>query len=57
MWRSVGGARGRADVSLFIGGEWCAASRRGTLAVEDPATEETLVEVADAQPEDALRGA
>jgi succinate-semialdehyde dehydrogenase / glutarate-semialdehyde dehydrogenase len=39
---------------LFIGGRWRAATGAGTLAVEDPATGEDLVEVADAQPEDAL---
>jgi succinate-semialdehyde dehydrogenase/glutarate-semialdehyde dehydrogenase len=39
---------------LFIGGEWRAASGGGTLAVEDPATTEPLVEVADAQAQDAL---
>ncbi len=33
---------------LLIGGEWRDASGGGTLAVEDPATGETLVEVADA---------
>jgi succinate-semialdehyde dehydrogenase/glutarate-semialdehyde dehydrogenase len=38
---------------LFIGGEWRDASGAGTLAVEDPSTGETLVEVADATPEDA----
>jgi succinate-semialdehyde dehydrogenase/glutarate-semialdehyde dehydrogenase len=38
---------------LFIGGEWRDASNGETLAVEDPATGETLVEVADATPEDA----
>jgi succinate-semialdehyde dehydrogenase/glutarate-semialdehyde dehydrogenase len=38
---------------LFIGGEWRDASGGGTLAVEDPATGETLAEVADATPEDA----
>ncbi len=38
---------------LFIGGEWRDASGGGTLPVEDPATGETLVEVADATPEDA----
>src|ERR687887_362580 len=37
---------------LFIGGEWRDASG-GTLEVEDPATGETLCEVADATPEDA----
>jgi succinate-semialdehyde dehydrogenase / glutarate-semialdehyde dehydrogenase len=39
---------------LYIGGQWRAASKGGTLAVEDPATEEPLLEVADAQVEDAL---
>src|SRR2546423_2700806 len=38
---------------LFIGGEWRDASERGTLPVEDPSTGETLVEIADGQPEDA----
>jgi succinate-semialdehyde dehydrogenase/glutarate-semialdehyde dehydrogenase len=39
---------------LFIGGKWRAASGGGTLAVEDPATTEPLVEVADAQAQDAM---
>jgi succinate-semialdehyde dehydrogenase / glutarate-semialdehyde dehydrogenase len=39
---------------LFIAGEWRAASGGGTLTVEDPATAESLVEVADAQPQDAM---
>jgi succinate-semialdehyde dehydrogenase / glutarate-semialdehyde dehydrogenase len=38
---------------LYIGGEWRDASGGATLAVEDPATGETLCEVADATPEDA----
>jgi len=38
---------------LFIAGEWRDASGGGTLAVEDPATGETLAEVADGQVEDA----
>ena len=38
---------------LFVGGEWRDASGAKTLAVEDPATGETLCEVADATPEDA----
>jgi succinate-semialdehyde dehydrogenase/glutarate-semialdehyde dehydrogenase len=37
---------------LYIGGEWRDGSA-GTLPVEDPATGETLTEVADATPEDA----
>ncbi len=39
---------------LYIDGRWRPATGGGTLAVEDPATGETLVEVADAQPADAL---
>ncbi len=39
---------------LFIGGRWRPASGGGTLAVEDPATGRTLVEVADGQPQDAM---
>jgi succinate-semialdehyde dehydrogenase/glutarate-semialdehyde dehydrogenase len=39
---------------LFVGGQWRAASGGGTLAVEDPATAEPLVQVADAQPQDAM---
>ncbi|MGA2319926.1 MAG: NAD-dependent succinate-semialdehyde dehydrogenase [Solirubrobacteraceae bacterium] len=39
---------------LYIAGSWRGASGGGTLTVEDPATEEPLIEVADAQPEDAL---
>ena len=39
---------------LFIGGEWHAATGGGTLGVEDPATGQTLVEIADAQVQDAL---
>ena len=39
---------------LFIGGEWREAEGGATLAVEDPATGEPLVEVADATPADAL---
>jgi succinate-semialdehyde dehydrogenase / glutarate-semialdehyde dehydrogenase len=38
---------------LFIGGEWRPASGGRTLPVEDPATGETLVEVADATVDDA----
>jgi succinate-semialdehyde dehydrogenase/glutarate-semialdehyde dehydrogenase len=41
---------------LYIGGEWRAARGGGRLAVEDPATQQALVEVADAQPEDGLAG-
>jgi succinate-semialdehyde dehydrogenase/glutarate-semialdehyde dehydrogenase len=39
---------------LFIAGRWRAASGGGTLVVEDPSTTEPLVEVADAQPRDAM---
>src|SRR5579875_273553 len=37
---------------LYIGGEWRDGAE-GTLSVEDPATEESLCEVADASVEDA----
>ena len=45
---------GGVPTELYIGGEWRPAQGGPTFAVEDPATEETLVEVADAQAEDAL---
>jgi succinate-semialdehyde dehydrogenase/glutarate-semialdehyde dehydrogenase len=38
---------------LFIGGEWRDAGEGATLGVEDPATGETLCEIADATPADA----
>ncbi len=55
----TGGERERAvldkvPTQLFIGGRWRAAAGGGTLPVEDPATGEALVEVADAQPQDAM---
>jgi succinate-semialdehyde dehydrogenase / glutarate-semialdehyde dehydrogenase len=43
----------RVPTQLYIGGEWRDASGGGTLGVEDPATGETLAEVADGQVEDA----
>ncbi len=39
---------------LYIAGRWRPATGAGTLPVEDPSTGQTLIEVADAQPEDAL---
>jgi succinate-semialdehyde dehydrogenase/glutarate-semialdehyde dehydrogenase len=44
----------RVPTKLLIGGEWRSAAGGGTLPVEDPATGEILVEVADATPGDAL---
>jgi succinate-semialdehyde dehydrogenase/glutarate-semialdehyde dehydrogenase len=44
----------RVPKDLYIGGEWRPATGGGRLAVEDPSTGETLVEVADAQVEDAF---
>ncbi len=38
---------------LYIGGEWRDADQGGTFAVEDPATAETLCEVAEGHVEDA----
>ena len=39
---------------LFIGGDWRDAGEGGTFAVEDPATGETLCEVADGTPADGM---
>ncbi|WP_106189724.1 NAD-dependent succinate-semialdehyde dehydrogenase [Umezawaea tangerina] len=44
----------RVPKLLFIGGRWRAATGGRTFAVEDPATEAVLCEVADASPEDGL---
>ncbi len=44
----------RVPTELYIDGRWRPAAGSGTLPVEDPSTGETLVEVADAQPQDAL---
>ncbi len=44
----------RLPKGLYIGGEWRPASGGLTLSVEDPSTCETLIEVADATPDDAL---
>jgi succinate-semialdehyde dehydrogenase/glutarate-semialdehyde dehydrogenase len=42
-----------APKQLYIGGEWREGAK-GTLAVEDPSTGDTLTEVADASTEDAV---
>ena len=39
---------------LLIGGEWRQGSEDGRIAVLDPATDETIVEVADGTPADAI---
>ena len=44
----------QVPTDLYIRGDWRPASGGGRLPVEDPSTGETLVEVADGQPEDAL---
>jgi len=44
----------RVPHGLYIAGEWRPASAGGTLVVEDPSTQEPLVEVADAEQGDAL---
>src|ERR671921_1879926 len=41
------------NTQLYIGGRWKDAGEGGTIPVEDPATRETLVEVADATADDA----
>ena len=43
-----------APKKLYIGGEWREGEGRQTIGVEDPSTGETLCEVADAQPADAM---
>src|SRR5947207_3535746 len=40
---------------LFIGGEWRDGSEGGTIPVEDPATQETIAEIADATVDDAFK--
>src|SRR6476660_3118528 len=40
---------------LFIGGEWVDGSGDELIPVEDPATQETLVEVANANKDDAFK--
>ena len=40
---------------LYIAGEWVDAAEGATLPVEDPSTGETLAEVADATPQDAVK--
>jgi succinate-semialdehyde dehydrogenase/glutarate-semialdehyde dehydrogenase len=44
----------QVPTELYIAGEWRAASGGGTLTVEDPSTTEGLVDVADAQEQDAM---
>jgi succinate-semialdehyde dehydrogenase/glutarate-semialdehyde dehydrogenase len=44
---------GQVPTDLYIAGQWRAASAGATLTVEDPATTEPLVDVADASVEDA----
>ncbi len=39
---------------LYIAGQWCDGAGGDTVAVDDPATGETIAEVADATPDDAL---
>jgi succinate-semialdehyde dehydrogenase / glutarate-semialdehyde dehydrogenase len=39
---------------LFVGGQWRPAQAGGTLSVEDPATGQPLVDVADGQVQDAM---
>ena len=40
---------------LYLGGEWTAPASGRTVAVEDPSTGETIAEVADGGPEEALQ--
>jgi succinate-semialdehyde dehydrogenase/glutarate-semialdehyde dehydrogenase len=43
-----------APKQLYIGGDWRDSSSGKTLGIEDPATGETLCEIADGTPEDAV---
>ena len=45
---------GAVRTDLFLGGEWGASSSGRTVPVEDPATGETIAEVADATPDEGL---
>src|SRR5436309_2333536 len=40
---------------LYIGGEWVDGAEGETIAVEDPSTEETLIEVASGNKDDAFK--
>jgi len=44
----------KVEKRLYIGGEWRDAGGGETLPVEDPATGDTLCDVADASPDDAM---
>jgi succinate-semialdehyde dehydrogenase/glutarate-semialdehyde dehydrogenase len=44
----------QAPAQLLVGGEWRDAASGGQFSVEDPSTGETLAEVADGGPDDAL---
>jgi succinate-semialdehyde dehydrogenase/glutarate-semialdehyde dehydrogenase len=44
----------KIPTDLYIGGAWRTASRPDPIAVQDPATEGVLAQVADASPEDGL---
>ena len=43
------------DINLYVGGEWCPAMAGGTKPVVNPATEEIVGTIADAQTEDLDR--
>ena len=45
---------GSVPTELFVGGEWRPASTGARFGVQDPATEETLVEIADGAAGDAM---
>ncbi len=45
---------GRVHKQLYVGGQWRDPARGGTLSVEDPSTQESLCEVADADADDAM---
>jgi succinate-semialdehyde dehydrogenase/glutarate-semialdehyde dehydrogenase len=55
MTLSAADALKGAPNTLFIAGRWTSADAGGTLDVEDPATAETIAEVPDAGPDEAVR--
>jgi succinate-semialdehyde dehydrogenase/glutarate-semialdehyde dehydrogenase len=55
MTLSAEDALNGAPNTLFIAGRWTPADAGGTLDVEDPATAETIAQVPDCGPEEAVR--
>ncbi|TPW91849.1 aldehyde dehydrogenase family protein, partial [Schumannella luteola] len=45
----------KVPTQLYIGGQWIDGEAGGTIDVDDPATGQTLVSIADATPADGIR--